>query len=93
MANKGIGVNECPKHGEYFLDAPDSPCPSCKDEPPTKRYRLFDVVWDTDGHNVTLPYETIVEIDDDDDIRDIGADLLSDKHGWCVWSFDYEEIS
>ena len=29
---RGIGVGECSKHGEYFLDAPDSPCPSCEDE-------------------------------------------------------------
>jgi hypothetical protein len=32
MSNKGIGVGECVKHGEYFLDAYDSPCPSCEDE-------------------------------------------------------------
>ena len=29
---KGIGVGECLNHGEYFLDAEDSPCPSCEDE-------------------------------------------------------------
>ena len=29
---KGIGVGECVKHGEYFLDVYDSPCPSCEDE-------------------------------------------------------------
>ena len=32
MADKGIGVGECGKHGVYFLDACDSPCPSCEDE-------------------------------------------------------------
>jgi hypothetical protein len=32
MSNKGIGVGDCAKHGEYFLDAYDSPCPSCEDE-------------------------------------------------------------
>jgi hypothetical protein len=31
MADKGIGVGICPKHGEYYLDAKDSPCPSCED--------------------------------------------------------------
>ena len=31
---RGIGVGECSKHGEYFLDACDSPCPSCEDEEP-----------------------------------------------------------
>ena len=31
MSNKGIGVGDCAKHGEYFLDADDSPCPSCED--------------------------------------------------------------
>ena len=26
---RGIGVAECSLHGEYFLDAKDSPCPDC----------------------------------------------------------------
>ena len=30
MGNKGIGINECPKHGEYYADAPDSPAPPAK---------------------------------------------------------------
>jgi hypothetical protein len=41
MANKGIGVGECTQHGEYYLDAEDSPCPSCEDGVPsmnTKNY-------------------------------------------------------
>ena len=32
MSCKGIGVGECPLHGEYLLDTPDSPCPSCEEE-------------------------------------------------------------
>ena len=32
MSNKGIDVKECPIHGEYYLDAEDSPCPSCEEE-------------------------------------------------------------
>jgi len=33
MSNKGIGIKECPTHGEYHADAPDSPCPACEDVP------------------------------------------------------------
>jgi hypothetical protein len=29
--SKGIGIAECPQHGEYHMDAEDSPCPSCED--------------------------------------------------------------
>ena len=25
-------IKDCPKHGEYFVDAYDSPCPSCDDD-------------------------------------------------------------
>ncbi len=32
MADKGIGTGVCEKHGEYFLDATDSPCPSCEED-------------------------------------------------------------
>jgi hypothetical protein len=31
MADKGIGVGSCEDHGEYHLDAEDSPCPACED--------------------------------------------------------------
>ena len=31
MADKGVGVGECGQHGEYYLDAKDSPCPSCEE--------------------------------------------------------------
>ena len=29
---RGIGVGECPVHGEYFLDAEDSPCACCEEK-------------------------------------------------------------
>ena len=32
MADKGIGIGHCEKHGEYFKDAHDSPWPACEDE-------------------------------------------------------------
>jgi hypothetical protein len=35
MSDKGIGIKECPTHGEYHADAPDSPCPACEDVPST----------------------------------------------------------
>ena len=31
MADKGIGEGTCETHGNYILDAPDSPCPGCED--------------------------------------------------------------
>ena len=58
-----------------------------------KRYRLFDIDWDTDGEDVDLPSEVIVEIDDDQDIVYDGADALSDQYGWCVNSFEIEETA
>ena len=31
MSNPGAaGIIECPSHGEYNADAPDSPCPTCE---------------------------------------------------------------
>ena len=32
MADKGIGIGHCEKHGDYYKDAEDSPCPACEDE-------------------------------------------------------------
>jgi len=32
VQKKKTDTKECVKHGEYYIDAPDSPCPSCEDE-------------------------------------------------------------
>jgi hypothetical protein len=31
VVDKRKGVGSCDEHGEYFLDAEDSPCPACED--------------------------------------------------------------
>jgi hypothetical protein len=31
MAHKTELIGTCPKHGEFYMDAEDSPCPSCED--------------------------------------------------------------
>lgn len=48
--------------------------------------RLYNIDWDTDGEQVDLPTEVIVEKMDDD----LYADYLSDRFGWCVNSFSIE---
>ena len=32
MADKGLGIGHCEKHGDYYKDAEDRPCPACEDE-------------------------------------------------------------
>jgi len=49
------------------------------------RLRCTEIVWDTDGEDVDLPTETVVEVDDDCGDEQ-PADALSDKYGWCVQS-------
>ena len=59
-----------------------------------KKFRCTDIVWDTDGDDVTLPdsMEVTVDVEDGDDLDEILADALSDETGWCVDSFHSEEI-
>jgi hypothetical protein len=63
------------------------------------KYRLSNIVWDMtcDGEAASftaeqlgLPSEMVVECDGD--IAAEGADILSDKWGWCVISFDFEQV-
>lgn len=57
-----------------------------------KRYKLFDISWDTDGLDIEyLPSEVNVDVEDDCDIAYEGADILSDQYGWCVNCFNWEE--
>ncbi len=67
------------------------------------KIKCIDIEWATDDEEIfeTLPQEVIVDLDkiedfDDDDITEdnssIIADYLSDKYGFCLYSFDYQTI-
>jgi len=57
-----------------------------------KTYRAYDIEWDTDGEDVTLPSEVTFELDDDQDPSVDGANAISDKIGWCLFNFNFDEI-
>ena len=59
--------------------------------------RFHNIQWDTSGDDseqvdVGLPTEVTLEVDDDLDVSTEGADVLSDKYGFCVFGFDYTKI-
>jgi hypothetical protein len=57
--------------------------------------RFCNIKWDTDGRSaksLKLPSTVTVEIDDDCDIEEEGADLLSDQYGWCIRSLNYKVL-
>ena len=54
--------------------------------------RFYAIEWDTDGEEVDLPSEVTLEVDADLDLDVDGADVLSDKYGWCVNGFMWEEV-
>ena len=56
--------------------------------------------WDTtdedapDGHQVDLPQQVIVEIDEPLELgQDKIVDKLSDTYGWSIYGLDYEIMS
>lgn len=56
-----------------------------------KKYRAYNINWDTDGEDVELPDEVMFEMDDDEDPSIDGANVISDMYGWCINHFLYEE--
>ena len=54
--------------------------------------RFYDIQWDTDGEKVDLPAECVLEVDDDIDLEEEGADALSDEYGFCVFGCNFEVI-
>jgi len=54
------------------------------------KYKITNIVYDTDGESVDLPSEMIVNVDGIIDIDQEIADAISDKTGWCVGSYNYE---
>lgn len=62
------------------------------------RVRFYDIEWDTDdgegnaptAESLGLPREVEMEVAGDVDLEESGADLLSDKYGFCVKGFSFE---
>lgn len=55
-----------------------------------KKVRFYKIQWDTDGLKVkSLPKQVTLEVDDYVDIEYEGADILSDKYGYCVFGFQF----
>ena len=52
--------------------------------------RFSNIEWDVDCREdlKTLPSEVVLEVEDDFDADEDGADLLSDNFGYCVKGFD-----
>ena len=64
------------------------------------KVRFFGIEWETDGEEVDLPAECILEVDEEEVVamntdlttflNEEGADLLSDAFGWLVQGFSWE---
>jgi hypothetical protein len=63
------------------------------EQPMKSKFSVKNISWDTDGEEVDLPTSTTleVELEEDDDIDTVIGDALSDKFGFCLFSFDYEK--
>jgi hypothetical protein len=59
----------------------------------SKKIKFKDIKYDTDGKQVeNLPQELTGTFDDDFNPAYEGADFISDKTGWCVEHFTFEEL-
>ncbi len=57
------------------------------------KVRFFNIYWDTDGEYIkSLPQEINLEVSSMCDIDNEGADILSDKFGFCVRFFSWENV-
>lgn len=57
-----------------------------------KQIKFFNIQWDTDGADADLPESVILEVSDEIDLADEGADLLTNEYGFCVAGFNFERI-
>lgn len=60
-----------------------------------KHYKAYNIDWDTDGEDVILPSKVFFDVEDDwtnEDVSLEGANIISDKYGWCINSFSFEEV-
>lgn len=52
-----------------------------------KNYMVTDIEWDTDGEDIWLPPNVLIEAKDEDD----AIDKLSDSFGFCIKRANVEE--
>jgi hypothetical protein len=58
------------------------------------KFRFYDIDWDTDGEEVDLPKSVVLDVEPEvagQGVAIVGADVLSDKFGWCVNSFQWSD--
>ena len=59
------------------------------------RYKVFDIFWETDGHDneqLKLPEVIWLSLEDDEDPDDCIPNVIFDRYSWDVNAFDYEEV-
>lgn len=57
----------------------------------SKLIKFVDIDWETDGENpddLDLPSEVYMRVPLDEDVFEVGADMLSDEFGWLVNHFE-----
>jgi len=67
----------------------------------TKRYNVTRIVYDTDNSNslneLDLPPNISINVPDDiqdaDSLQDYIADRISDITGFCIFSFNYKQLT
>ena len=58
-----------------------------------KLIKAFNIQWDTDGEPVDLPTEAFFSVDDNFDINENLADLLTGEYNFCVEYAEYEVVA
>ena len=53
---------------------------------------FYNIDWVTDGEEIDLPTDILLEVDEDFMVEYDGANLLSDEYGFCVNSFTFQEL-
>jgi len=59
-----------------------------------KRYKVFDIFWETNGHDLellNLPPIVGIKLEDGQDTDELGP-AITDIYGWEINSLDYEEV-
>ena len=57
------------------------------------KVRFYDINWDTDGDPIDILPQVVecdTNLEDEEDVSLNGADVLSDRYGFCVNSFSFE---
>ena len=57
------------------------------------KVRITGIQYDTDGEDIALPQEFVLEVEDNEDVEEVLSEYITEQTGFCHGGFHYETLN